>query len=171
LTPMEPHEPVDFGALVYHNYVITPGIHLIRRSVMEAVGEFDPDTDPADDWDLAIRICRRGIIGYTERVVLNWRRHGDTLTDTSGRWKVAYFRVRRKTLTDPSNTPEQFLLARLGYLDGTLHGLRQAWSLAWRREFKAAARQGARTCERIVRYVVAAGAMKLSRRSEANATA
>jgi hypothetical protein len=85
---------MTFASLVYANFVFTTGIHLVRRDIAELVGPFDPDTVPADDWDMAIRISRLGDIGYVPRCVLWWRRHDQTLSDTSPDWKQAYFRVR-----------------------------------------------------------------------------
>jgi len=163
LVPMRPDESVDFGALMYHNYVITPGIHLIRRAGLEQVGAFDPDTDPADDWDLAIRLSRVGTIGYVENVVLYWRRHDDTLTQSSPRWKAAYFKVRRKALIDQTNTTVQSSLARLGYLAGTRHSVQRAFSLLMKGKVRDAAREFVRTAERVARYAGIAMTMKVPR--------
>jgi glycosyltransferase involved in cell wall biosynthesis len=155
LVAMNPDEPVDFGALVYHNYVITPGILVMRHSALDAVGEFDPETDPADDWDFAIRLSREGDIGYVEQIVLNWRRHGDTLTQTSPRWKSAYFRVRRKMLADPTNTADQRRLARLGYTHIARSTAQDAWVQLRHGRVKEAAKAAARAADGVARYVVA----------------
>jgi GT2 family glycosyltransferase len=103
-------EPTTFATLVHHNWVVTPGTQLFRRAVVADLGGFDPVLDPADDADLALRASRLGDIGYIDRPVLRWRRHPQTLTNTSRRWRVAAGRFRSKTLTDPANTPEQFRL-------------------------------------------------------------
>jgi hypothetical protein len=54
--------------MVNHNWVVTAGLHLLRRSVLAAVGDFDESTDPADDWDIALRVSRHGDIGFVPRV-------------------------------------------------------------------------------------------------------
>jgi glycosyltransferase involved in cell wall biosynthesis len=115
LVDRSPDQPTTFAGLVMDNRVITPGIHLIRRGALEKVGDFDPSTDPADDWDFVARLSRHGNIGFIDRIVLQWRRHPDTLTGTSKRWKLAYYRVRRKLLADPTNTVQQRQLAGRAY--------------------------------------------------------
>jgi hypothetical protein len=110
------HEPTTFGALVFHNWIVTPGTALIRRDVLRLVGEFDTTTDPCDDADFTIRTSRHGGIGFVDRNLLSWRRHPDTLSHTSPRWRSAVLRVRAKTLIDRSNTPAQLGIARMGYL-------------------------------------------------------
>ena len=108
-------EPTTFAELVHHNWVVTPGTQLLRRSILDSVGGFDPRTDPADDADLAIRVSRHGAIGFVDRSILEWRRHPTTLTNTSPRWRKAVLRMRAKTLTDPSNTPDQLHTIRAVY--------------------------------------------------------
>jgi GT2 family glycosyltransferase len=115
LVALERHEPTTFGELVHHNWIVTPGTQLLRRSIVAQVGGFDPHTDPADDADLAIRVSRYGDIGFVDRSILQWRRHPETLTNTSSRWGTAALRVRAKTLTDLSNTPAQLQAMRMAY--------------------------------------------------------
>jgi len=43
---------------------------VLRRSVIEEVGDFDPDYPPCEDWDLWLRICaRHPVVGDPERRV------------------------------------------------------------------------------------------------------
>ena len=128
LTAVAPHEPTTFAALIHHNYPTTPGAQLVRRSVMDHVGPFDPDTVPGDDWDMSLRISRFGPIGFLDRQVLEWRRHPETQSLASPGWRQAYLRVRSKTLRAPENTPEQRRLARIGYLAPGRRLLSSAWS-------------------------------------------
>lgn len=164
LVAIGPDEPTTFASMVFHNYPATPGLHLVRRRVIDAVGPFDPTSDPADDWDLAIRISRCGSIGFLDRQVLEWRRHGDTLTETSPRWRAAYFQVRAKTLTDASNTPEQARLARLAYLGASRSALMEAWGHVGSRRIRAAARDCARCGEILLRLLVETVASNRRRR-------
>ena len=156
LEPVPPGRPTTFAGLAYHNWVITPGIHLIRREVLDRAGTFDPSTDPADDWDLVLRLSRHGDIGYLEQIVMHWRRHGNTLTMTSPRWRRAYFKVRRKMLLDPSNTADQLRLARMGFrsvASGDLGVLLQA---VRDREYRTALHRGGRVLDDWARYAGAA---------------
>lgn len=155
LTDVPDREPTTFAGLVHHNWVVTPGIHLIRRSVLDEVGPFDVATDPADDWDLVIRISRRGPVGYVPRVVLHWRRHGSTLTETSPHWKRAYFAVLVKTLTDPANTPEQLRLAHRAFRELIRSSARESWSRLRSFDVPTAARAAARAAQTSERYAMA----------------
>lgn len=129
LVAVAPHEPTTFGDLVYHTWIVTPGVHLIRRNVLQRAGNipFDPATDPADDADLWTRLARFGDVGFVDRALLRWRRHPETLTNTSRRWGTAALRVRAKTLTDLSNTPEQHAAMRQAYLHAVADMLREGW--------------------------------------------
>lgn len=127
IVALDPSEPTTFAAVGYQNKVLTPGLHLVRRRVLERVGGFDPATVPCDDWDMAVRVSRVGDIGYSDQALLRWRRHEEAQSYQSTAWRKAYFRVRRKMITDRSNTPEQTRIARsCARADGRniLHGAR-----------------------------------------------
>jgi GT2 family glycosyltransferase len=153
LIPLRPDEPTTFAGLVYHNWVVTAGIHLMRRSILEQVGAFDPETDPADDWDLVLRTSRYGDIGFAERLVLQWRRHPETLTGTSPRWKSAYFKVRRKMLVDPRNTANQTRLAKLGYTGTSKEILSGSLKCFTRGELAGGCRDFVKAIDAYVRYL------------------
>jgi glycosyltransferase involved in cell wall biosynthesis len=153
LVGVEPGEPTTFAELIVHNWVLTPGTHLIRRSVIEQVGPFDVTTDPADDWDMALRISRFGAIGFIDRALLLWRRHGSTLTNTSPRWRHAYFLVRRRALTHPDNTPEQTGLARIGFQQANRAALRQAWRYLADGQYRESVRQAAKAAQQYALYL------------------
>ena len=54
-----------------------------------------------DDWDFALGLSRLGDLVGVDRTVLLWRRHPNTLTNSSGRGqRRALLRVRRKALMD-----------------------------------------------------------------------
>jgi glycosyltransferase involved in cell wall biosynthesis len=148
-------DPTTFAGLVFHNWVVTPGLQLTRREVLDGVSAFDPETDPADDWDYAIRVSRHGDIGFVDRTVLNWRRHEGTLTTTSRRQTRAHFRVRSKTLTDPDNTPEQRRLTRLAWRLMSRDMRRNARALFRERQYARGGRQAARAVEGVARYWLA----------------
>ena len=99
--------PTTFAAMLIKNCVVTPGTCLIRREVLESVGALDPATSPADDWDLNVRLARRGDFVLVDQVILNWRRHPDSLSNVSRRHRRAYLGVRRRSVVSRENTSEQ----------------------------------------------------------------
>jgi glycosyltransferase involved in cell wall biosynthesis len=161
ITQLDPDEPTTFAAVVRENWIVTPGTHLIRRKVLDMVGEFDAATDPADDWDMAIRISRVGDIGFVDRPLLSWRQHPNSLTAVSPRWRRAHFRVRSKTLTDRTNTPSQATAARLAYVGGC----RASWWAARRgardRQYRHAAKQCAVAFYQSLQYLKAEVALRV----------
>jgi glycosyltransferase involved in cell wall biosynthesis len=165
LVACAPDEPTTFGEFVHHNWVVTPGTQLVRRSALARVGGFDPRTDPADDADLVIRLSRLGDFGFVDRTVLQWRKHPDTLTNTSPRWRNAAMRVRAKTLTDPTNTPAQRATMRTVYRRALADSLRQAGSAARDRDAKVAARHALRAAHLYQAYLLANGRLVVRRLS------
>jgi glycosyltransferase involved in cell wall biosynthesis len=116
--------PTPFDAMLVENFVVTPGTTLIRRSALTAIGGLDPATSPADDWDLNIRLARLGDFAFVDQVVLNWRRHPDSLANTSKRLRHGYLAVRRKSIASRDNTPEQ-RRAALALLERDCRGTRR----------------------------------------------
>jgi glycosyltransferase involved in cell wall biosynthesis len=100
-------EPTTFSTMLVRNWIVTPGTCLIRRSALGKVGAFDPETSPADDWDLNIRLARAGNLALVDRVVLDWRRHPDSLDNTNRRGRWAQLVVRLRTARSALNSPEQ----------------------------------------------------------------
>ena len=115
LKPVEPSAPTTFADLAFHHWMVTPGALLVRRPIVERTGDFDPRTVPADDWDKAVRLSRSGDFGRVDEALLLWRRHAGAQSYHSSNWNAAHFRVRRKMLTDRTNTREQLRAARMGY--------------------------------------------------------
>jgi glycosyltransferase involved in cell wall biosynthesis len=103
--------PTPFAAMIVRNWVGTPGTSIIRRAALRSVGELDPATAPADDWDVNIRLSRLGDFIFVDRVVLNWRRHPDSLANTSKRWRRANFEVRKRSIRHSTNTAAQRAIA------------------------------------------------------------
>ena len=163
LAPVPLDVPTTFEDLVNENWIVTSGLLLIRRSVVAAVGRYDPATDPADDWDYALRVSRHGGLAFVDRVVLLWRRHDDNLTSTSPRWRRGHFAVRAKTLSDPTNTPEQTAAARLAYVIPSGALLRQGWSELRTRQLRVSARTLALAAQRYLLYLRVAVPLRLRR--------
>lgn len=99
--------PTTMGAVLVKNYITTPGTSVVRRQELAAVGGFEPATVPCDDWDMNIRLTRRGPFAFVDEIVLNWRRHDNAASNVSERWRAAYMMTRRRSVDDPANTPSQ----------------------------------------------------------------
>ena len=155
LANVAPDEPTRFGDLVYHTWIVTPGVHLIRRNALQRTGDvpFDPVTDPADDADLWTRLARFGDVGFIDRALLKWRRHPETLTNTSRRWGMAALCVRAKTLVDLSNTPEQHAAMRQAYLHAVAEMLHEGREALARGDYKRSVWQAVKATNLYLAYV------------------
>jgi glycosyltransferase involved in cell wall biosynthesis len=100
-------EPTSFEAELVVNYVVTPGTSLIRRHVFESLGGFDAAAVPAEDWEMNLRIARRGGFALVDHVILNWRRHPNSASNTSKRNRRARLVVWQRTIQSTENTPLQ----------------------------------------------------------------
>jgi glycosyltransferase involved in cell wall biosynthesis len=66
--------------LLRRNYIWTPGAVMYRRTVFNAVGEFDPAVNASADFDLNLRIVRRFPVHCHDRAVLEYRVHGANMS-------------------------------------------------------------------------------------------
>lgn len=69
-----------------------PSNSLFRRSVFEKVGFFDETLRSAQDHDYAIRIAEVTRIGYIDKCLWSYRRHGGSISNTRTleRWKNGF---------------------------------------------------------------------------------
>ena len=107
--------PTTFGAVLIENYITTPGTSIVRRRVMEDVGPFESSTEPCDDWDMNLRISRRGDYAFVNHVVLNWRRHDAAASQVSKRWRQAFIAARARSIQSSENTPAQRAAALIAF--------------------------------------------------------
>ena len=119
-----------FEMLIVANCIITPGACLIRRSDIDSVGLFDKEMQSCEDWDLWIRLSRRGPIAYVDEIVVAYRRHPDSVSSNKERHHMAGERVRRKATFSPENNPKQAKIARTVYdqLSSDEYELRLKWA-------------------------------------------
>jgi glycosyltransferase involved in cell wall biosynthesis len=96
-----------FGALLIENYVTTPGTSVVRRHIMDDVGGFESTIEPCDDWDMNLRISRRGGFAFVNEVVINWRRHDTAASHLSNRWRQSYTATRVRSVESSENTAAQ----------------------------------------------------------------
>lgn len=78
------------------NWIHSPGQTLIRRDALEAVGGFDRDVWGSDDWDLYIRLARRGAFLHRPRVSLHYRMHDSNASRQAIRHARGHLKVMRR---------------------------------------------------------------------------
>lgn len=105
-----PDEPTTLAVLALRNCIVTPGLCLIRRCAVEKIGEFDTSLRTCQDWDFMMRLSRHGPILFIDRILLQWRRHEESVSHTLHNSRF-HFIARRKLVISPENTPEQRRLA------------------------------------------------------------
>jgi glycosyltransferase involved in cell wall biosynthesis len=85
--------PLD--ALCYRNW-FNPLVPLLRRSVVERVGEFDEELAAAEDWDYWIRCARVARMSHLPRAVALYRQHRGQVHRDYIRMRNACIRVVHK---------------------------------------------------------------------------
>jgi glycosyltransferase involved in cell wall biosynthesis len=116
LVEWPPERPTEFANLAYETCIVSTGSGLIRRKELVALGGFDLRAAPSDDYDLWIRLARRGEIAYVDRPVLAYRGHsGQTSFQPPPPRGQGTPYVRYKTITSPDNSDEQRRLAIAGF--------------------------------------------------------
>jgi glycosyltransferase involved in cell wall biosynthesis len=108
-------EPTPLAAFAVRQAVVTPGLILIRRSALAPEGPqlFDQGAFPADDWDMWLRLTRRGPMAFVPEVLIAYRRYAGQASGSDAHTRAAEVYVRRKFLA--SATPEQRRLMLDGY--------------------------------------------------------
>jgi glycosyltransferase involved in cell wall biosynthesis len=94
------------------NNLYPPSAVLLRRQDVVAVDGFDPRFQVADDWDLMLRLLRRGPFVSVDEVRVGYRRYGGNASgdhernvrETRAVWATTYF--------SPANRPEDRVLLR-----------------------------------------------------------
>lgn len=107
LFPISDKAPTSFATLILWNPMCTAGLVLVRRSILQAAGGFDPKAVPADDWDMWIRLSRRSDLIFVDKVVLGWRKHDWNTSNDDRRMAGAVRYVIQKTYLSTENTEEQ----------------------------------------------------------------
>ena len=109
--PLALDQPTTFASQLLTCTTFPPGLILARRKVYDQLGGFDPAIRLTEDWDMGLRLLRRGDLAFVDKVVIGWRRHGGNASSDS-RMPDRYDQVRAKTFWSADNTPEQQRLVR-----------------------------------------------------------
>jgi glycosyltransferase involved in cell wall biosynthesis len=107
-------EPTTFDVIIWRDCIPGGGV-LLCRSVLDKVGNFDTATTPAEDWDLYLRMSAYGDFAFEDKVVYNFRQHGNNTSGNEARMRGAEQVIRRKLIELPELTPEKRNTAALAW--------------------------------------------------------
>jgi glycosyltransferase involved in cell wall biosynthesis len=102
-----PAADATFSTLVVGGPIWPPAVAIQRMSDVKAVGGFDPSFPNQEDWDLYVRLSRRGPFVSLDRHLAWYRRHSGNLTGDHMVSAYQQERVRRKAFKAPENSSLQ----------------------------------------------------------------
>ena len=116
LVRRNPADSLSFGDLCFQNYIITPGMVLIRKSAITPPAAFDTQLTYTEDWDLWWRITmKNGPIAVVPETVLRYRIHSTNMSQNHRVARRGVFAFQRKLLKFPGMSAEQKQTAKWGY--------------------------------------------------------
>jgi len=107
LVPLDRGADTTFADLVVWGPIWPSAVGLHRRHVLEEVGGFDPSFPVQEDWELYLRMSRRGPFAFLDRQVAWYRRHGANLTERHLDNQLQRERLLHAAWTFPDNTLRQ----------------------------------------------------------------
>jgi glycosyltransferase involved in cell wall biosynthesis len=108
--------PTIFESFAVYNSILTTAAVVLKRSALGKEGPFDPETLPADDWDLWLRLTGHGgHLAFVNAVTMSYRRHPGNFSRQKRRMRNGGDFVRSKALADPTFTDAQREALRRGY--------------------------------------------------------
>lgn len=113
LVGQKPEEPTTFSVLAYRNYIANSAM-IVRRSVLNIAGPYDPTLIAAEDYDLWLRVARQGDIVFVPKVILSYRLHSENASANARRMNAYGSKVRWKVIHSSAFTPAQRRTARVG---------------------------------------------------------
>lgn len=153
-----PHNaPLSFAALVYSNTIWTPGLVLIRRSILQKIDQFDHLAAPADDYDMWLRLTLHGELAFLCKVVLNYRLHDNNASHDNRKMADSMEYVWRKllSLSGLDQQQQHLVIVRWALLQREIAGLRLHWAcqhIAQRRLLEAVKQLG-HAAQSYVQYI------------------
>lgn len=97
-----PRELDPLDAFCYRNW-FNPSVTLLRRTVIDRVGGFDPNLLVAEDWDYWIRCATIARISYLAGTVALYRQHSNQLHRDHLRMRQACLQVATKSFRENRN--------------------------------------------------------------------
>ena len=117
-----------FDPLLESDFIMMGGV-LLRRSVVSAVGSFDPLCTPAEDWDYWLRAAARFPAVYVPHSLITISSDPDSLSRRrGGAMQRANVRVTRKALDFcMTDRPQSLSLARRAHRRSLVAAARDSW--------------------------------------------
>lgn len=94
-----------YRQLLQWNFIVSMSVPLIRASLLQEIGGFDPAVAPNDDWDLWLRLARKTTFECVPKVLVLYRRHAEQQSQTSSRMFTTTTKVLRKQLAVVRKNP------------------------------------------------------------------
>lgn len=102
-------EPIDhpsgwvYEPFLLRNWIQSPGQTLMRTSIVQSLGGFDPQIWGSDDWEFYIRLARKGEFQFGDRVALEYRLHAQNASTRAAKHARNHLKVMGKHY--PFNIP------------------------------------------------------------------
>jgi glycosyltransferase involved in cell wall biosynthesis len=111
ITQLSVEDDLTFPDMLIRNWIITPGQALIRRAAYHQIGGFDQSVFLAADWDMWIRLTRKGPINFVDKTVLLYRLHETNGSRSKGLMERQALAVRYKAVASSENNSSERLVA------------------------------------------------------------
>jgi len=131
LVPWDISRPTTFESLYPVSRLFPLGLVLIRHEVVREVGGFDTTYWQTEDWDMWLRLARKGEFHFINRVVLHYRRHDDNQSSDMTANAREVRRLLCKHYFSKENNPRQRQIVRGGFRALQLDKMRQKADWAW----------------------------------------
>ena len=115
LVPLDLSEPTTFASLYPISRLFPLGLVMIRHDVMRAVGGFDTTYRQTEDWDMWLRLARKGEFQFINRVLLHYRRHSNNQSSDMTANAREVRRLLCKHYYSRENSPRQRQIVRGGF--------------------------------------------------------
>jgi glycosyltransferase involved in cell wall biosynthesis len=125
------------------------GSTMYRRSAIEAVGGYRPELEPAEDYDLWLRLSERFRVGNLPELLYTLRLHDASVSAKRGQEQLAATaRARRSAIARREGRADRYgatlddrvAVGNLGELRHRFHRLIWAWALLRSRQLRASQR-------------------------------
>ena len=90
-----PDDPGSYLDLLHYNHVGCPAAAMYRRDIFDLVGAFDSRFNPAEDYELYLRIARRYPIRRHAQTVAAYRKYATSMSGNHGRMLRTIIRLLR----------------------------------------------------------------------------
>lgn len=103
----QPEADVDLSQVFIKNPIYPPSCLMMRRSAFDQVEGFDSRFRVADDWDMVVRLARRGPLVPVDQLLVGYRRHGENASLNTPRnvreTRLLWASVRYSELNSPTD--------------------------------------------------------------------